>query len=138
MTTGFNITEDGRWVSAEHQRIAQIIHDYDPTLSLAWVPPENRTLNEEHPFAVVGVDKENKPYVVMRLRESEVDHRVLERLWSVDNAQGNVLSNLEAKEAALRAIELQKQIEDAEEAAELAAWAIKAPTGARHNGMRLV
>lgn len=133
----YNITEDGRWVSAEFQRIAEIINDYDSSLRLAWVPPENRELNEEYPFAVVGTDANGADYVAMRIRESEMDHRVLERLWTVDNTKGDVLSAIDAKNAALEAIELKKRMDEIEEQKELAAWMIKAPTGAKHNGVRL-
>jgi len=74
----------------------------------------------------------------MRLRETELDHRVLARLWETDTAKGNnILSSIEAEEAARQAIELKKQQDDLEEKRELAAWMIKAPVGARHNGIRL-
>lgn len=134
MTTGFNVTADGQWVSAEFQRIAQIIHDYDPTLSLAWVPPKERELNEEYPFAIVGTDTRGLPYVAMRIRENEMDHRVLERLWTSDNIKGDPIAAMDAKNAALEAIELQKRMDEIAEEQELAAWMIKAPVGARHNG----
>lgn len=137
MATGFNITEDGQWVSAEFQRIAQIIHDYDPTLALSWVPPQNRELNEEFPFAVIGTTANGEKYIALRIRESEMDHRVLERLWTADNAKGDPLSVMDAKNAALEAIELQKRMEEIEEQQELAAWMIAAPSGARHNGVVL-
>lgn len=133
----YNITEDGHWVSAETQRIAQIIHDYDPNLELAWIPPENRELNDTKPFAVMHTDRTGKKYVVMTLTEGEVDHRVLARLWAADNQNGNVLSDLEATQAAHRAIEMQRTLEAQEEAREKAAWMIKAPVGARIDGMRL-
>ena len=129
--------ESGRALSVEHQRIAEIIHDYDPNLSLAWVPPENRQLNEQYPFAVVHSPEDAPAYIVMRLRENEVDHRVLARLWGADAKNGNVLDNIEAEEAALKAIELKKRQEEEEEAKELAAWMVKAPVGAKHNGIRL-
>ena len=38
--------ESGALLSAEHQRIARVIHDYDPTLELAWIPPEARQLTK--------------------------------------------------------------------------------------------
>ena len=134
---GFIADEQGHMLSAEHLRIAQVIHDYDETLSLAWVPPENRELNEAYPFAVVHNPPDAPPYVVMRLRENEVDHRVIARLWSADGKNGNVLDALEKDEAARRAVEMLRKEDEEAEARELAAWMIKAPVGASHNGMRL-
>lgn len=129
--------ESGRALSVEHQRIAEIIHDYEPTLSLAWVPPENRALNEQYPFAVIHSPEDAPAYIVMRLRENEVDHRVLARLWGADSKNGNVLTNIEAEEAARKAIELKAREDEIEEAREMAAWMIKAPAGAKINGLRL-
>ena len=135
---GFNWDEEtGHFLSAEHQRIAQVIHDYDPTLELAWVPPNRRMLNEEFPFAVIHKPLGGEPYVVMRLRETEVDHRVIARLWRADGKNGNILDSIEADEAARKALELLKQEEELEEAREKMAWAVKAPVGATINGVRL-
>lgn len=129
--------ESGRALSVEHQRIAEIIHDYEPTLSLAWVPPENRALNEQYPFAVIHSPEDAPAYIVMRLRENEVDHRVLARLWGADSKNGNVLTNIEAEEAARKAVELKAREDEIEEAREMAAWMVKAPAGAKINGLRL-
>lgn len=134
---GYVVTEDGRWVNADVMRVAQIINEYDPNLRLVWIEPENRTVHDDKPYAVVGTDGQGREYFVMRLSEAEMDHRVLERLWTQDNGNGDVLAALDAKNAALKAIELKKEIERQEEARELAAWMIKAPVGARHNGVRL-
>jgi hypothetical protein len=118
-------TSDGRWVSAEYARMAQIIADYDPDLELAWVPPENRELNEEYPFAVLYTDpRTHERSIALRVKETEFDHRILARLWQADNKNGNVLDRREAEDAAIRAIEMQKQMK-------------REPVGARHNGIRL-
>ena len=127
----------GRALPAEANRIAQLIHDYDPTLELAWVPPETRELNEQHPYAVIHRPSDAPPYIVMRIRETELDHRVIARLWYNDNKNGNVLNKIEAEEDAIRALELLKQQEALEEAQEKAAWMVKAPVGAKIDGIRL-
>ena len=127
----------GRVLSAEASRIAQVIRDYEPTLELAWIPPENRELNEQYPYAVIHRPENAPPYVVMRIRETELDHRIIAKLWSADGKNGNVLSNIEAEEAARRAIELLKKEEEMEEAREKAAWMVKAPVGAKIDGIRL-
>lgn len=137
MATSF-VVHEGQMLSAEALRIAEIIYDYDPRLELAWIPPNDRLLIEEYPYSVIYNDPSGRRDVVMRLRETELDHRVLARLWETDTAKGsNILSAIEAEEAARQAIELKKQQDDLEEKRELAAWMIKAPVGARHNGIRL-
>jgi len=136
---GFNWDEEtGHFLSAEHQRIAQVIHDYDETLELAWIPPKDRALNEKYPFAVIHRPDNAPPYIVMRLQETEVDHRVVARLWNADNSNHNVLSAIEADEAARRALEMLRREEENLEAREKAAWAIKAPSGATMDGIKLL
>lgn len=129
--------DSGRVLSAEASRIAQVIHDYEPTLELAWIPPENRELNEQYPYAVIHRPENAPAYIVMRIRETELDHRIIAKLWQADNKNGNVLDKLEAEEAARRALELLKREEELEEAKEKAAWMVKAPVGAKIDGIRL-
>lgn len=128
----------GRGLSAEHTRIAELIKEYEPSLELAWVPPENRKLNEEFPFAVIHRVQGIKPYVVMRLRENEVDHRVLVKLYAADGKNGNVLDNLELEEKALRQVTARKAEDEMAEAHELSAWALRTKAGSKHNGVRYV
>ena len=129
--------QSGSFLSAEHQRIAEIIHDYQNDLELAWVPPKSRELNEAYPFAVIHRPEGSEPYVVMRLKEDEVDHRVLSRLWKNDNTKHDVLGDIEREENAARVVMMKMQQEIDEEANELAAFMVKAPVGARVNGLRL-
>jgi hypothetical protein len=126
---------EGQMLSAEHCRIAEIIQDYDPTLELVWIPPNQRA-GETHPFAVVH-NPENAPsYIVFKLRENEVDHRVIARLFAGDNDKHNVVATVEEMEAAQRLVQLKAEEETRAEQAELTEWAIKARSGATHNGVR--
>jgi hypothetical protein len=128
--------ETGYALSDEHRRIAEIIKDYDESLELAWIPPDKRD-GEEFPFAILhrtpgGV----VDYVAMKLREREIDHRVLVRLWENDTTKNDVLGAIEREEDARKIMQLKKEMDDAEEAQELATWALKARSGAKHNGVR--
>lgn len=128
--------EEGHFLSQDHLRIAEIIKDYNPDLELAWIPPENRLVDDkELPFAVICRPPGGKPYVVFQLAEDEVDHRVLQRIFEADGTKNDVLASLEKKEAALKLIEMKKQMEAAEERREFAASVFKSPKSVyRHNG----
>lgn len=137
MSIGFLADGQGHMLSQEHLRIAQIIHDYDENLSLVWIPPEDRTANDTHPFAVLHSPPDAPAYIAMRLRETEVDHRVIARLWGADSKNGNVLDSIEKDEQARQALDMLRKEDEEAERKELATWMIKAPVGAKHNGMRL-
>ena len=128
------IPVDGSFVSQNHLHIAEIINDYDPTLSLAWIPTDKRAPGEA-PFAVVHRPLGGPEYVVFYA--DQCDERILERIWSNDATKHNVLTNLEAHNAALEAIKLKKELETAEERQELVESIIKSPKNTYvHNGVK--
>ena len=124
---------DGQFVSQEHLHIAEIIQDYEPTLSLAWIPADKRAPGEQ-PFAVVHRPLGGPEYVVFYA--DQCDHRILTRLFSMDSEKNNVLGNLEANNAALEILKQKKQMEDMQEAAELRESILKSPQSKyKHNGV---
>ena len=107
--------------------------DYDPTMSLAWIPPDRREPNEP-PFAVVKTEDSGLSYVICY--SDDPDERLLARVWSMDSSKQNVLQNLEMQNAALEAIKLKKQMEEMEEAHELSASILRSPLNTyKHNGV---
>lgn len=106
---------DGRWVDENYARLAEIIHDYDPTLELRWIPPELRTeeVDKQRPY-VVWDTKSNSP--VLYATELEPPVAVLERVFKADNAKQNVLKDLELHNAAVQAFQYKEWLEKLEEA----------------------
>jgi hypothetical protein len=108
--------ESGHLLSAEHLRIAEILKDYNPQLDLVWIPPEDRLPEDRGmTFAVRCTPENGKPYLLFQLREDEVDHRVLERVFERDGSKGDFLTVLERREAALKLVEMKRQMDEAEE-----------------------
>lgn len=130
-------TEDGQFVSEDHKRIAEIIHDYDPALQLAWIPPAARGVEDDgKEFAVIHTQEGRPSYFVFFLSKDEVDHRVLTRLWEADNKDKNVLTALEAQNAAIEAIRMKQNMDDLEDKKELVGSIIKSPKSKyKHNGV---
>lgn len=126
----------GYALSAEHQRVAEVINEYDPHLELIWIPPDERAESDRQPFAVRHNPPGRESYIVFRLAENEVDYRVLVRLFTGDNSRQDVLTTIEAGEAARRLLDMKKQMDEQEEAKEIATWALGARSGAKHNGVR--
>lgn len=127
-------TEGGYFVSEKHARIAEIIHDYDPTLELAWVPPERREPGDK-PFAVVHSPMDSAPYVVCYA--DDCDERLLARVFSMDSAKHDIWSEMEAQNQAVEALKLKKQMEEMEESHEIAASILRSPKSVyKHNGVR--
>lgn len=126
-------------LSAEHLRIAEILQDYNPQLDLVWIPPENRLPEDKGLFWAVRCTPSDgrKPYLLFQLREDEIDHRVLERVFEQDlHKNPDFLSKLERKEAAMRLVDMKRQMDEAEERRAFVKSVFSSPKSTyKHNGV---
>lgn len=127
-------TESGHWVSNEFAQIAEIVNDYDPHLQLVWIPPEQRTDNTP-PFAILETTGEGKQNIVFTIKEEDLNHTVLTRLFRGDTHKNDVLANIEADEIARQALELKDKLEKSEERRDFIAAVARSPKHSyKHNG----
>lgn len=134
-------TEAGRLISQDHQRIAEIINDYDHTLFLVWIPPEDRDTEDskDFPFAVSCMPENAAPYILFRLRETEVDHRVIARIFEMDNVKNTApaVARIENEIKAKEAVKLREQFDEMMERHELSASILASPLNTyKHNGVK--
>ena len=115
------------FVNAKHQRIAEIIADYDPDLRLLFIPQRDRTAADIYPYAIghgndaVGYD------IIMYVKEEELDERLLARLWMNDSRKNDPLHYLEKLEEAREAVQLKEELEKREERMDKAKFMIRSP-----------
>src|SRR4249919_3055357 len=128
----FILTENGS-LPAAAVRLNEIIQDFDDTLELRWIPPDKRSAFDSKPFAVWQTHPRYEPYLVMALREDELDHRVLAALL---RAQNITIDQIEAEEAARDAIRLKERLDEEAGETEFVHWALKAPRTVQHNGVK--
>lgn len=130
--------QSGRALSVKHQRLAELIKDYEPTLELAWIPPENRgALDVDKPFAVICKPDNTHPYVVMKIREDQMDESVLAALIIRDNKHTNVLDQIEAMEFADSVTKAKEDFERTEDRKNFVATVLKSPLHTyRHGGKK--
>ena len=109
------------FISRKHQHLAEILHDYDDTLSVEFIPSLERTDDDAKPFRVVQTPRDGRnKYVVRYLNEREMDdpQQVLLWIWEGDfkkHSPDAVFNRLEAKRLA---DELLKEKNEADERAE--------------------
>src|SRR6266498_2890929 len=92
-------TEDGYWVNENHARISELIREYNPDMELVWIPPDRR-FDDAIPYAVRHNPPNAMPYIVFHIKEDELDHRVLGRLYAGDTTKHDVLARIEADDQA--------------------------------------
>lgn len=131
--------ETGKFISVEHQRIAEIIKDYEPYLELAWIPPEKRELDDTQPFAILHREPGKPTYVVRTMAESEMNESIIAWLFMNDQQRGgqDLQGRLEKMEAARKALDMKASIDKMEEAKELARAILTSPLNYyKHNGVK--
>lgn len=110
--------EAGAFVSSKIQRLAEILKDFDPTLELRWIPPALRSGEDTLPYAVFHNPLVGQPYTVFYFSEQDDPADVLARVFTGDSARGDILSKIEAKEAAQKAFQYKEYLDEMEEAAD--------------------
>lgn len=134
-------SEAGAFISADHQRLAEVLHDYDPSLSLVWIPPKNRDATDTKPFAIMG----NKPgfgtHIIRFLSEQEMKNpaEVLAWVFQGDTSKhrpGDILRSMEARDRAKQLLAMKEEMEAREDAMQFIEYAAsdRSPHFMRHNG----
>jgi len=139
MTINVFDQDTGMFVSQEHQDIATIIQDYNPELHLVWIKPQDRVsaTDREYPFAIMHFPRDGEPYIVMMIKENELDQRVLARLFEADQAKGDPMAKLNAANKAAQVMQEYRRSQEMEELAEFHAALLKSPLHTyRHNGKK--
>jgi hypothetical protein len=100
-----------RWVSAEFQRLAEVINDYDHNLFLEWIPPEHHAelVDKSKVFRIV--DDRTKT-IVMYFDSLANPREILTRLWTADQAHNDPVAILDASNAAAEALRNEAIIEE--------------------------
>lgn len=131
------IVVDGFWVNEQFATLAEVIRDYDEGLELRWIPPENRkTANERAKPMVIWDLSKNVPVRYLSERDNPSD--VLAALFDSDNKHGNVLDRIEKREVALQLLEMRRNLDEAEELKDQAAFLMRTKKNyIMHNGRKL-
>lgn len=112
------------WVSAEFQRLAQVIYDYDNYLRLEMVPvAEQHLLTDKSKVFRIVDTRYNK--VVMFADSLANPREILARLFSMDLNKNDVVGLLDAQNAAAEALRNQAWIEKREAMVDFAAFLAK-------------
>lgn len=125
----------GKFVHAKHERLAEIVSDYDPDLDLVFiktqVPPEPQ-------YAVIHWVGNDEYFVVSWWHEHELDDRILISLFENDFRKHNPNQIFDQMLARQTAQKLMEQKEDQDEIAanwEFGKWALQTRLNTfKHNG----
>lgn len=111
------------WVSAEFQSLAEIVNEYDHHLFLEWIPPaQQQELTDKSKVFRIVDDRTKK--VVLYADSLSNPQEILTRLWSMDSAKGNVLARMDARNAAIEALQLKAKLDEMESAKDFSTFVL--------------
>lgn len=124
------------WVSAEFQRLAEILYDYDHNLVLEMVPVAEwgNLVDKSKVFRVIDT-KRNK--IVLYADSLANPQEILARVWSMDQEYNKVIFNLDAQNRAAQALQIKRHDDEIAEAKELALFIIKNTKSTWHHDGRV-
>jgi len=129
----------GCFISQAHQNFAEILHDYNPYLSLVFIPPKDRSAEDTKPYAVLYSPPSQAPQIVRYATEVEMNDpaALLGEIWAQDSSKVDVLGRIEAQEAAREAMRLKDHEARIEDEMEFLMYMAKTPLHTfHHNGQR--
>jgi hypothetical protein len=101
------------YVSAEFQRLADTVNDYDPDLFLEMIPiaEQEHLIDKSKVFRIVD---DRLKTVVMTFDSLANPTDILAGLWSRDLKHGDVIGRMDKRNAAIEALRLKEKIDEAE------------------------
>lgn len=121
-------------VNETHHRVDRLLKGYDPYLELQFIPPGSRGFLDTKPWRVVHRPPNGQAYIIGHYEDA--DERLLARIIRADNAQQNVLSEMDAMNKAREALKRAEEQDALRESHALAASIFRSPKyHYKHNGV---
>lgn len=98
----------GAFINAAHQRLAEVLADYNPHFSLAWIPPKDRDATDTKPFAIIDSSPARPPYVMRYLSDHDMQtpNEILAWVFEGDLSKHRAVDVFERMELRNKAAEL--------------------------------
>lgn len=122
--------DSGYFISERHERIARIVHDYDPEIELGWIPPDKRDADDTQPFCLIHNHPNGTRQVISYWREDQVDERILEWLFENDfkkHRPEDIYNRMQAKNLARELYEAQVREDEHRQRVDRARHILRSP-----------
>jgi len=139
-------SELGEFISDNHRRLAEILNDYNPNLSLAFIPIKDRLPGDTKPFAILEKRPGFEPVIVRYLSEIEMRDPAAVLAWVFEGDTTkhggivNVMRKIELRESADELLKLKRREDELEDAREHVAFMVSGGRSKlhtiRHNGKK--
>ena len=122
----FYSPEHGAFLPGKARRLAEVLRDYNPYLSLVFIPPAKRDEFDTHPYGILDSSPWRPEGIIRHIAESELDdiNKILQWLVEGDLSKhgiSDLIARDRAKKLADDLLRAKRNAEIAEERQELAA-----------------
>jgi hypothetical protein len=130
----------GEFINEKHAHLAQVLQDYKNTLSLVYIPKQQRDATDTKPWAILDSPANMAPHIIRYLTDKEMEDPAAVLTWIFEgdldkHRPDDVFAKMEAKRAAEELMNLKKQEEDLADYLDLFEFAAKTNKHTwRHNG----
>lgn len=133
----FYSPEHGAFLSARAARLQEILRDYNPYLSLVFIPAANRDATDTHPYGILDSSPWVEPYIIRHFTELEIDDpaKILAWLFEGDlskHSPVDVMTRQRLAEEAAQLVDLRRQEDARLERQELTAALIGGGRDSKH------
>lgn len=116
-----------QFISEDHRRLAEVLHDYKPTFSLVFIPQADRQVGEQFPFAILDSPLGKEPYIVRYLTDAQMRRPAEVLAWCFEgdiirHRPMDVLARIEAKENAEKLLDLKRRDDELQDRIEFGAF----------------
>jgi hypothetical protein len=133
----FYSPEFGTFLPGKARRLAEVLHDYNPYLSLVFIPPAARNEFDTHPYGILDSSPWKGEQIIRHIAERELDdpNKILQWLFEGDLSKHGVselMAREQAKKFADDLLREKRNAEIAEERQELAAALVSGGRDKKH------
>lgn len=113
-------SERNEFVSEKMMTLATVLHDYNPNLSLTYIPRQDRDETDSKPYAIVEQQPGRPPQIIRYLSEREIQNTPEVLAWVFEGdltkqRPGDLLSKIELREKAEELLRLKQREEELED-----------------------
>ena len=120
----------GEFIDSRHAHLAEILHDYKPSLFLVYIPKKDRDATDTKPWAILDKPEGMQEHIVRYLSDAEMENPTAILQWVFEgdltkHSADDIFNRIEAGRRADELMQTLKKRDEIDEALELIEFAAK-------------
>lgn len=129
--------QDFGFLPSQAARLADVLHDYNPYISLVFIPPRERSEADVFPYALLDRSPAHAPYIIKHLTERELEDPASVLAWLFEgdlskHSQVDIMARQKLKQDAEKLLKIQEQEDARQERLELSTALLSGGVNNKH------